>query len=337
MTRKGTIEKGSRTALVTGAGSGIGRCMARRLAELGYRLILAGLDPAKLEAAAEELHEQYGLAVEVIPIDLARPEAAHELFERVQGAGSGIGRCMARRLAELGYRLILAGLDPAKLEAAAEELHEQYGLAVEVIPIDLARPEAAHELFERVQALGREVDVLVNNAGAFSFRDILQTPVERIERILCLHALTTTLTCRLFGAEMSRRGCGGHILNMASYSLWMPWPGLALYSASKSYLRGFSVAFAKEVREQNIRVTAVCPAGVATDLYGLPPRWQRIGLRLGVLITPDSCARRALKALWRGRRCCVPGWWNRLFIPFCRLMPMCVLRVARKYTMKLQR
>ena len=162
----------------------------------------------------------------------------------VTGAGSGIGRCMARRLAELGYRLILAGLDPAKLEAAAEELHEQYGLAVEVIPIDLARPEAAHELFERVQALGREVDVLVNNAGAFSFRDILQTPVERIERILCLHALTTTLTCRLFGAEMSRRGCGGHILNMASYSLWMPWPGLALYSASKSYLRGFSVAFA---------------------------------------------------------------------------------------------
>lgn len=119
----------------------------------------------------------------------------------VTGAGSGIGRCMARRLAELGYRLILAGLDPAKLEAAAEELHEQYGLAVEVIPIDLARPEAAHELFERVQALGREVDVLVNNAGAFSFRDILQTPVERIERILCLHALTTTLTCRLFGAE----------------------------------------------------------------------------------------------------------------------------------------
>lgn len=150
----------------------------------------------------------------------------------VTGAGSGIGRCMARRLAELGYRLILAGLDPAKLEAAAEELHEQYGLAVEVIPIDLARPEAAHELFERVQALGREVDVLVNNAGAFSFRDILQTPVERIERILCLHALTTTLTCRLFGTEMARRGCGGHILNMASYSLWMPWPGLALYSAS---------------------------------------------------------------------------------------------------------
>ena len=255
----------------------------------------------------------------------------------VTGAGSGIGRCMARRLAELGYRLILAGLDPAKLEAAAEELHEQYGLAVEVIPIDLARPEAAHELFERVQALGREVDVLVNNAGAFSFRDILQTPVERIEKILCLHALTTTLTCRLFGAEMSRRGCGGHILNMASYSLWMPWPGLALYSASKSYLRSFSVAFAKEVRERGIRVTALCPAGVATDLYGLTPYWQRIGCKLGVLITPDSCARRGLKALWRGRRCIVPDWWNRAWIPFCKVLPMWVLRPVRRFTMKFQK
>ena len=100
MTRKGTIEKGSRTALVTGAGSGIGRCMARRLAELGYRLILAGLDPAKLEAAAEELHEQYGLAVEVIPIDLARPEAAHELFERVQALmiDCSTGEVVAREL-----------------------------------------------------------------------------------------------------------------------------------------------------------------------------------------------------------------------------------------------
>ena len=210
-------------------------------------------------------------------------------------------------------------------------------MAVEVIPIALARPEAAHELFERVQALGREVDVLVNNAGAFSFRDILHTPVELIERILCLHALTTTLTCRLFGAEMSRRGCGGHILNMASYSLWMPWPGLALYSASKSYLRGFSVAFAKEVREQNIRVTAVCPAGVATDLYGLPPRWQRIGLRLGVLISADACARRALRALWRGRRTVVPDWWNRAFIPLCKLLPMWLIRPLRRHTMQFQK
>ena len=128
-----------------------------------------------------------------------------------------------------------------------------------------------------------------------------------------------------------------HILNMASYSLWMPFPGLTLYSASKAYLKCFSVAFAKEVREAGIRVTAVCPAGVATDLYGLTPRWQRIGLRMSVLISADCCARRGLWALWHGQRCTVPDWWNRLWIPLCKLLPMCLIRPIRRFTMKFQK
>ena len=204
--------------------------------------------------------------------------------------------------------------------------------------IDLARIEAAAELWEAVRREGAAIDVLVNNAGIFSFRDILQTPAERIERIILLHDLTNTQLCRMAAADMVRRGCRGHILNMSSYSLWMPFPGLALYSASKAYLRSFSVAFAKEVREHGIRVTAVCPAGVATDLYGLTPRWQRIGTRLGVLITADSCAPRARrKAPQRGRRCAVPAWWNRVWIPLCKMLPMWVLRPVRRFTMKFQK
>lgn len=255
----------------------------------------------------------------------------------VTGGGSGIGRCMARRLAALGYDLALAGLDACKLDQAAAELREQYGIRVATLALDLAADGAAERLCRWVDEGGIDIDVLVNNAGAFSFRDILATPPERIRRMLYLHAMTTAMTCRLLGERMVRRGRGGYILNMASYSLWMPFPGLALYSASKAFVRSFSVAFAREVREAGIHVTAVCPAGVATDLYGLPPKLQRLGVRLGVLLTPDSCARRALRALWRGRRCCVPGWWNRLFIPFCLVLPWPLLRLARKHTMKLQR
>ena len=186
--------------------------------------------------------------------------------------------------------------------------------------LDLARTTAAQELFDWTRAQGIAVDVLVNNAGIFSFCDVLATPPERIERIILLHDLTATQLCRLFAADMIRRGVRGHILNMSSYSLWMPFPGLSIYSASKAYLKSFSVAFAREVADRGIRVTAVCPAGVATDLYGLTPRWQRIGLRLGALISADSCARRGLRALWRGRRCIVPDWWNRLFIPLSAKM-----------------
>lgn len=272
----------------------------------------------------------------------------------VTGAGSGIGRCYALRLAALGYNLVLAGNCREPLEAVRNEICSAGAAAdgadrkaasstagfrpdVRIVEIDLARVDAAAALWEAVRREGAVVDVLVNNAGIFSFCDILQTPAERIERIILLHDLTNTQLCRMAAADMVRRGCRGHILNMSSFSLWMPFPGLALYSASKAYLRSFSVAFAKEVREHGIRVTAVCPAGVATDLYGLPPRWQRIGTRLGVLITADSCARRGLRALWRGRRCIVPDWWNRMWIPLCKMLPMCVLRPIRKFTMKFQK
>ena len=255
----------------------------------------------------------------------------------VTGAGSGIGRCYAQRLAALGYRVVLAGNRREPLEAAAAELQASGCAGTHVVACDLARQEAAEELHAALAEAGIEPDVVINNAGMFSFCDLLATPVERIERMILLHDLTNTKLCRLYAADMVRRGVRGHILNMSSYSQWMPFPGLALYSASKAYLRQFTVCFAKEVREHGIRVTAVCPAGVATDLYGLPPRWQRIGLRLGALISADSCARRGLRALWRGRRTCVPDWWNRLGIPLCKVLPLWLLRPIRKFTMKFQR
>lgn len=256
----------------------------------------------------------------------------------VTGAGSGIGRCYALRLAALGYNLVLAGNRPEPLETVRREVETSSPeTRIRTVSIDLARIGAAEELHDFTRREGIEIDVLINNAGIFSFCDLLRTPADRIERIILLHDLTNTEMCRLYAADMVRRGCRGHILNMSSYSLWMPFPGLSLYSASKAYLRAFSVAFAKEVREHGIRVTAVCPAGVATDLYGLTPRWQRIGLRLGVLISADSCARRGLRALWRGRRTIVPDWWNRIWIPLCKLLPMWVIRPLRRYTMQFQK
>lgn len=256
----------------------------------------------------------------------------------VTGAGSGIGRCYALRLAALGYNLVLAGNRPEPLETVRREVETSSPeTRIRTVSIDLARIGAAEELHDLTRREGIKIDVVINNAGIFSFCDILHTPPERIERIILLHDLTNTEMCRLYAADMVRRGCRGHILNMSSYSLWMPFPGLSLYSASKAYLRAFSVAFAKEVREHGIRVTAVCPAGVATDLYGLTPRWQRIGLRLGVLISADACARRGLRALWRGRRTIVPDWWNRIWIPLCKLLPMWVIRPLRRYTMQFQK
>lgn len=255
----------------------------------------------------------------------------------VTGASEGIGRCYAERLAALGYNLVIVSLHEEDIERAAAEIRAAHdGIAVRAVAMDLARERAAFELYDLVKSEGYDIDVLINNAGIFSFLDIFKTPVERISRIILLHDLTLTQNCRLFGADMAARG-GGHILNMSSFSIWMPFPGLSLYSASKAYVKSFSVAFSKEVRENNIKCTAVCPAGIATDLYGLPHNWQRFGLKIGVLMSADRCAKKALRAMWRGRRKCVPDWWNKAFIPFCLIIPYCLMKHIRSWTERFQK
>jgi len=253
----------------------------------------------------------------------------------VTGAARGIGRAYVERLAACGYGLVLVDKDPSVCGVAAE-IAASYGATARAMVCDLAREEAAGEVFADVSARGEAVDVLINNAGEFSFCDICAVEDETISRMITLHDITMTRMNRLFARDMASRG-GGHILNMSSFSIWMPFPGLAIYSASKAYVRSFSVAFSKEVRGDGIFVTAVCPAGVATDLYGLSPRFQKLGLKLGALITPSNCARRALRALFHHRRCIVPDWWNRLFIPILIHLPNWLEDLIHRKTLRFQK
>ena len=254
----------------------------------------------------------------------------------VTGASTGIGRCYAEQLAKLGYNLLIVSRSEEGLEDVAADITAKHSVKVDVLAKDLATTTAGEELFAWCKERGYTIDVLINNAGLFSFCDIVDTPTERICRTIYLHDITNTILCQLFARDMAERG-GGYILNMSSFSIWMPFPGLALYSASKAYLKSFSVAFAKEVRDKGVYVTAVCPAGIATDLYGLNRRWQGIGLKLHALSTPDFCARRGLNSLWKRRRCVVPDWWMRLFIPICLSLPSFAMRWLRNYTNKWQR
>lgn len=249
----------------------------------------------------------------------------------ITGASSGMGLCYAEKLADEGYNLLLISIDEKQMTEVALRLRDCYReRRIEYIIMDLAEPHAAEELYDYTQRCNFNVSLLINNAGIFTFKDVTDTSMKKIETFIGLHVSTVTKLCRLFGEQMSKDG-GGRIINMSSISAHTPFCGIALYTATKSYLLTFTKAYALEMKERNVIVSVVCPGAVATGLYKLPKGLQKLGVCLGIIITPQKLVRRVLRANRRGRVTIIPGVGNRLFKPVFSILPNCFnLFVRRK-------
>ena len=247
----------------------------------------------------------------------------------VTGASSGIGLEFSRQLAALGHHLVLVSNQDEMLRQVRDELAASYPQQhFYAYPLDLTVPSAANLLYDYCEAEGLEVDILINNAGIFSFRKVLDTRPDFLNLYVDLHMRVVTQLCHRFGEAMKRRH-RGYILNMSSMSCWMLMPGIAMYAATKSYIRVFSRALALELKEEGVSVTVACPGGIATDLFGLPRNLQRLGVRLGALATPQSFVRGALKRMFRRKRQYVNGFINHLAVAFVPLLPECVAMIIK--------
>ncbi len=161
---------------------------------------------------------------------------------------------------------------------------------------------------------------MVCNAGILLWGSLTDAAPERLQRIIALHCTTPTLLCRLYGDRMRTRGRGA-ILLMSSSTAWMPYPTIAAYAATKSYLRSFARSLHDELSLYGVTVTAVYPGAVDTPLYDLDEKRRKMLLRCGVMSTPESVARKGLRALFRGRRQCIPGFFTKVCVAACRLLP----------------
>lgn len=239
----------------------------------------------------------------------------------VTGASSGIGLEFSRQLAAMGHNIVLVSNQAEALESTREELVKTYPRQRFLsVFLDLTAPNAADILYEYCESEGLEISILVNNAGIFSFRTVLDTSPHALNLYVDLHMRTVTQLCHRFGHAMSRRHCG-YILNMSSMSCWMPMPGIALYAATKAYIRVFSRALALELSDEGVSVMVACPGGIATDLFGLPPRLQRLGVQLGALSTPQKFVQGALRRMFKGRRQYVNGLLNHIAVCLVPRLP----------------
>lgn len=252
-------------------------------------------------------------------------------YALVTGACSGIGREIARELARRGHPLLLVSNREAELQAVADEVAEEFHVDTRAVQIDLARPDAARDLYEEVHRCGIEVEILVSNAGMFFFGEVTETDPVRAETMLQLHVVTPSILARYFGQDMrSRRS--GHILFVSSISAWRDFPGIALYGSSKRYLRSFSTALREELRVWGVNVTCLAPGAVATGLYAQTGVPVETAVRYGVMKHPSQIAQAGVEGMFRRKAEVVPGFSARIMASAMAHTPGWVVRLIREHT-----
>lgn len=247
----------------------------------------------------------------------------------VTGGSSGLGLAIAKRLAREGNDIVLVSRSAEKLEAAKQQILQVSATTqVSIFPCDLSESGAPEKLFEWTSSQGIVPHILVNDAGMYIYKPLTEIPAEKQHQIVNLNISALVTLCRLYGEQMAaayaadKQSANGkakrrNILNIASYSVYMPIWGFSMYASTKAFVRTFSRCLGKELRPRGVKVTAVAPAGIDTGLMKLRPGIQKLASGLGILASPDKVARCSVRAMHTKRiSYWIPVWFNALGIPF---------------------
>lgn len=270
----------------------------------------------------------------------------YKSYALITGAASGMGRVYARELALMGYSLAIVDINEAKLMEAADEIRSMVGTLedwrcgvkdrFDVFPVvqDLSVMDAAASVFERTEAHGCNVEVLVNNAGVLIYNGIVDTPEKKLSLIMMVHNYTPLMLCRKYIPQMQERGCG-YVLNISSLAAWMQWPIIGMYGNTKCFVKDFSRELRIECKGTGVSVTNAYFGAVDTPLIPLKQNLRNLAHKLGIMISPEKAVESALKATFKRRSGTMPGVINHVFKPVVRILPdwmlVKVYKFARPY------
>ena len=251
------------------------------------------------------------------------PSNQRSTFTLITGANSGIGLELARQAAADRRNLILVARNESTLEAAANELGQH--VIVHTIAEDLSEPGAAEKVHDRVQALGAEIDCLINDAGFGDHGAFATVDLTKQERMIHVNIIALTALTRLFLPSMIERR-RGQILNVASVTGFLPGPLMSVYFATKHYVLAFSEGLAEELQGSGVTVTALCPPPVntsfASDAQIAPSSYMAT-----TKTTPAEVARYGYRMMKRGKPVAV-------YSPLYKFLTGFLIRITPRFALR---
>ena len=235
----------------------------------------------------------------------------------VTGASSGIGAAIARELATLGVDLVLTARRRDALAAVAATCA---GVKVEVVTADLGTPDAARELWDAA-IVGGPVDILINNAGFGYFRRFDAVDWARDAELVQLNMTALVELARCFVDARKASTGRAHMVNIASIGAYQSVPNMALYAASKAFVRNFTEAVHVELRGTAVSATCICPGGTETEFHARAGAGNYGWIANASMMTAAACAQQSVRAMLRGKRTYIPGLINKLSCFGVRLVP----------------
>ena len=190
----------------------------------------------------------------------ARPAAL------ITGASAGIGAEFAARLASKNYDVVLVARRRDRLEEIAANLRAAHGVRAEIVAADLSVAGSVDAIVAEVTRLGVTVDLLVNNAGFGTHGRFETISPERERDEVAVNVAALVALTHAYLPGMLQRGRGG-VINVASTASFQPVPYMAVYGATKAFVRSFSEALHEEVRGRGVRILALCPGPTATEFF----------------------------------------------------------------------
>jgi NAD(P)-dependent dehydrogenase (short-subunit alcohol dehydrogenase family) len=215
----------------------------------------------------------------------------------VTGAGRGLGRRIAERLAARGQRVLVTDID----EAAARATAEHVGGGAWAMAQDVRDPASHREVAREAAARG-EVAAWINNAGVLVVGETWRLDEADVQRMIEVNLLGVIWGCHAAVPVLAE---GGLLVNIASLSALVPAPGLAVYGATKHGVLGYSLSLAGELRRagRRVHVSALCPDAIAGDMTDAVAHDAAAGLLFSSpnMLTLDEVADAAIELLDRPR------------------------------------
>lgn len=242
----------------------------------------------------------------------------------VTGASGGLGEEFARMFAQEGFDLLLVARREDRLRALRDELEETHGVEVHTFPCDLAREDAALDVYDYVLGRGMHIDALVNNAGFGDSGAFHEADWQRQRDMVQVNMVALMQLTRLLVPHMVERGCG-MVLNLSSVAAFSAGPYMSVYYATKAYVLSFSEALSEELAGTGVTVTALCPGPTATGFESAASMESGSAMFRHAAGAADV-ARDGYVAMRAGKAVCLQGAFTKVMAFGSRIVPRSVAR-----------